>query len=781
MNLSLTRAASAVLRWRRLAVAGAAALVGLLLLAGGQGDALDRQLRIVRDDIRSHPASGEIHVVEIDAKSMNRFGRWPWPRGMHAAAVDRLREAGVRSVAFDVDFSAESTPAEDAKLAAALKRAGGSVILPAIRQQEGAGSSKYVDSVPAKPFEDKAFFAAVNVVPDRDGYVRSMLLGLEVEGAPRPSLASMVAEGGAETGREFEIDYAIEPASIPRHSFIDLIEGRVPPAALSGKRIIIGATAVESGDRYAVPRHGVIPGVVIQALAAETLLTGKVPITAASLWPLLLALLIVGATVRMRRRPVRVAMLAVGTAVIFLVPLATEAWFAVSMPIAPALAAMVAAILVSGLAMAGERYLKDAFTDAATGLPNLAALEDVAAAMGGCNIVVARIDRFATIASGIGPEATANLARRIAERLHLADHKRTIYRTDVSSLAWIESPGDEDSLEHRLDAIALLMRSPVECGRLIDVTLNFGLASGKGGQVRQLVADAGAAAVNAAQRGERWRRFIEADGAEIEWQLSLLGELDGAMAAGQLWNAYQPKLDLKSGEIVAVETLVRWLHPKRGPIGPDSFIPVIEEAGRIRDLTAHVLQQGLEDALAWSESGHPIGVAVNVSATLLADHEFIETVGSILQGHALPNDRVTIEVTESAAMDSPERAIAALESWRSLGVNISIDDYGTGQSSLNYLQKLPATELKIDKSFVQTIVTDNRNAIMVRSTIALAHELGMKTVAEGIEDKACLDLLGEMGCDTGQGYYIGKPMSAADLAAFLLADRGSDEGARRAA
>jgi EAL domain-containing protein (putative c-di-GMP-specific phosphodiesterase class I) len=247
----------------------------------------------------------------------------------------------------------------------------------------------------------------------------------------------------------------------------------------------------------------------------------------------------------------------------------------------------------------------------------------------------------------------------------------------------------------------------------------------------------------------------------------LLGELDSAMAGGQLWNAYQPKLDLRTGAIVGAEALVRWAHPKRGPIGPDSFIPAIEGAGRIRDLTAHVLQQALEDALHWSESGHPIGVAVNVSATLLADHEFIETVGAILQGHPLANDRVTIEVTETAAMTSPDRAIAALESWRSLGVGISIDDYGTGQSSLNYLQKLPATELKIDKSFVQAIATDSRNAIMVRSTIGLAHELGMTTVAEGIEDADCLRLLAEMGCDTAQGYHVGHPMSAADMSAFL--------------
>jgi EAL domain-containing protein (putative c-di-GMP-specific phosphodiesterase class I)/CHASE2 domain-containing sensor protein len=765
--MDLTRIGPAFLRWRRRAILAAAAAVGLALLVGGQGLGLDRQLRNIRDGIRSHPASGELHIVEIDGASLAAIDTWPWPRSAHAAAIDALRRAGARSIAFDVDLSSNSTPAEDAILTAALERAERSVILPTLRQQARSGSSKYIDTVPAKSFAERSFLAAVNVIPDDDGYVRSMLLGLETRGVARPALAAMIAESSAEIGRSFPIDYSIEPASIPRHSFIDLIQGKIPAAALAGKRILIGATAVQLGDRYAVPRHGVVAGVVVQALAAETLMAGPVPAAAGPFWPFVSALLLVAAALQPRRRAFRIGLFAGGTLFLLGLPLATEAWFAVSMPIAPALAALSVAMVLSGAALAAERYLDRALADEATGLPNLAALEIAAMGLRGVNVVVTRIDRFASIASGLGPAGTVSLVQRVAERLALSHAGHIIYRVDPSSLAWIELPGEEDSLEDRLDAIAILMRSPVECGRLVDVALNFGLASGAGAGAAQLVADAGAAAANAAQRGARWRRFIPADGAAIDWQLSLLGELDAAMSGGQLWNAYQPKLDLRTGAIVGAEALVRWAHPRRGPIGPDSFIPVVEEAGRIRDLTAHVLQQALEDALHWSESGHPIGVAVNVSATLLADHEFIETVGAILQGHPLANERVTIEVTETAAMTSPDRAIAALESWRSLGVGISIDDYGTGQSSLNYLQKLPATELKIDKSFVQAIVSDSRNAIMVRSTIGLAHELGMTTVAEGIEDPACLQLLVEMGCDTAQGYHIGHPMSAADLSHFL--------------
>jgi EAL domain-containing protein (putative c-di-GMP-specific phosphodiesterase class I) len=313
------------------------------------------------------------------------------------------------------------------------------------------------------------------------------------------------------------------------------------------------------------------------------------------------------------------------------------------------------------------------------------------------------------------------------------------------------------------------MRAPIAVGRPVDVSLTFGLAAGGSPQrnAAALVADAELAALNAARRGGRWQKFTEADGEEANWQMSLLAELDMAMASGALWNAYQPKLDIAGGRIIGVEALVRWNHRDRGPIGPDRFIPVIEANGRAGDLTIHVLRQALEDARGWASQGHPIGVAVNMSATLLADHGFIETVrGTLGAGIARP-DLVTIEVTESAAMLDPERAVAALESWRALGVNISIDDYGTGQSSLAYLQRLPATELKIDKSFVQTIADDRRNAIMVRSTIAMAHELGMKVVAEGIEDAECLRLLGEMQCDTAQGFYIARPLSVDALSAFL--------------
>jgi EAL domain-containing protein (putative c-di-GMP-specific phosphodiesterase class I)/CHASE2 domain-containing sensor protein len=756
-----------ILDRRRMLVRVAAAFAGLLVLGLGSGDGLDQLFRAARDGVRARPASGQVHIVEIDARSLQAIDRWPWPRRHHAELIDRLSAADARLIAFDVDFSSLSNPADDAALAAALRRAGGSVILPVLRQRESSQSSAHIDNTPAIPFRNNVFVASVNVAPDPDGYVRRLPLGLETDGVPRPSLAAIVAERQAGIDGSFDIDFAIDPASIPRHSFIDILEGRVAASELAGKRIIVGATAVEIWDRYAVPNHGIVPGVVIQALGAETLLRGPIPATAARFWTLLLALLLIAAATRPGNRTRRMVGFATGSGVIVALPLATEQWLALSFPLAPAAAALATAVAAGCTFHLAGRFRERSLTDPATGLPNLPALE--AAADDSGTVVVAHIERFAAIASGLGPAATVKLIHRVADRLGFGDG-RTIYRIDEGSLAWIETTEQAADLAERLEALIALMRSPVDCGRLIDVTLIFGVAEPIEGGSGQQVANASLAAVRAARKGRRWERFAEGESEETNWHLSLLGELDAAMAAGHVRNAYQPKLDIDSGRIIGAEALVRWEDPERGSIGPDDFIPLVEEHGRARDLTLHVLDEAVRDAIGWHAAGHDLAVAVNVSATLLLDESFVELLRHRLEQTMLPVDRLVIEVTESAAMKHPERAIAALESWRALGLSISIDDYGTGQSSLGYLQKLPANELKIDKSFVQTIAHDPRNAIMVRSTIAMAHELGMKVVAEGIEDAECLALLKEMGCDTAQGWHIGKPMPV-DAFGDMLANR----------
>lgn len=298
------------------------------------------------------------------------------------------------------------------------------------------------------------------------------------------------------------------------------------------------------------------------------------------------------------------------------------------------------------------------------------------------------------------------------------------------------------------------------------VSLTFGVAPA---DIADAAGNAAHAASLARRSGKPWRFHAEGEGEAASEQFSLLGELDDALREGHIAAVYQPKLNLKADRIDAVEALVRWKHPVRGLLPPDSFIPLIEEAGRIDDLTIAVLAQALDDMRGWCAQGLVIGVAVNISATLLASESFANRVLALVTRSEAPAHRLTFEVTESAQFEDSAKAIAILERFREAGIHISMDDYGTGQSTLNYLKMLPVSELKIDRMFVQQAHVDHGDAMLVRSTVQLAHELGLKVVAEGIEEEACLAFLKSIGCDYAQGFFVSRPLSAADLAKRVAA------------
>ena len=277
------------------------------------------------------------------------------------------------------------------------------------------------------------------------------------------------------------------------------------------------------------------------------------------------------------------------------------------------------------------------------------------------------------------------------------------------------------------------------------------------------ITEATHAASEALRLGTHWTYHQTAERAALERQVSLMGELDAALHRDEIHVLYQPKLHLESNRITSVEALVRWDHPTRGYLRPDLFIPMAEESDRITDLTLFVLRQTIEDLGNWCAQGLVISAAVNISARLIASPSFISAAEILLAGTGVPRHRLTFEVTESAAIADPDSAASALQKFRDMGIQISMDDYGTGQSTLSYLKRLPLSELKIDRSFVQFAHEDKNDALLVRSTLELAHGLGLKVVAEGVEDEACLAFLRQIGCDYAQGYLIGKPMPASEL------------------
>jgi EAL domain-containing protein (putative c-di-GMP-specific phosphodiesterase class I) len=226
---------------------------------------------------------------------------------------------------------------------------------------------------------------------------------------------------------------------------------------------------------------------------------------------------------------------------------------------------------------------------------------------------------------------------------------------------------------------------------------------------------------------------------------------------------YQPKVDTKSDRVTEVEALVRWQHPRHGLMKPDDFIPLAERTGLIKPLTLWVLNEGLRQCAQWNQNGFDVGVCVNLSAPTLLDPEFSDTVTGTLAAYDLEPQRLVLEITESAIMTDPERAMQMLTRLAGIGIRLSIDDFGTGFSSLRYLSKLPVSEIKIDKSFVIDMMTHKNDAMIVRTTIDLGHNLGLKVVAEGVESDEILKRLVELGCDSVQGHYISFPLPAAGL------------------
>ena len=243
-------------------------------------------------------------------------------------------------------------------------------------------------------------------------------------------------------------------------------------------------------------------------------------------------------------------------------------------------------------------------------------------------------------------------------------------------------------------------------------------------------------------------------------QLTLRGDLRKTIETGNLELHYQPKIDFASKMVCGVEALVRWHHPERGMISPMNFIPVAEQTGLIHPLTNLVMNKAIKQAAQWQDSLQNFKIALNLSARNLHDAQLPGRLRALMHAWQVPAERLILEITESAIMAEPARAERVLRELSEMGLYISIDDYGTGYSSLSYIKRLPINEIKIDRSFVSEMLTDENDSVIVRATIDMAHDLGLKVTAEGVEDQATWDMLAHFGCDQAQGFFMGKPLAA---------------------
>jgi EAL domain-containing protein (putative c-di-GMP-specific phosphodiesterase class I)/CHASE2 domain-containing sensor protein len=737
------------------------AVAGLIFGVIGAGEFFEDVLRAFRNGLHEHNASGQVVIIKIDGQSLKQFGNWPWPRRVQAQLVDKLTADRTKRIFYDINFSFGSTATDDRLFAEAIQRSGRVTLLT--RYRLGAGDGVRLNSRPMPQFAKHAKLGLASVEYNYQNAVWRLPYAAEVAGQRVPSFGASLANTDGPIGSQFFVDYSTRLTSLPAYSAGDVLSGRVGSKELAGKDVIIGIASDVLGDRYFIPGYGRSFGVYVHALGAETLKAGR-PIDLGWVPGFLLAFAAVSVAL-LRRRSVEALVAMTSTAGLLLVaPVFMEANL-IYADVTPGLFVLGTVASLLGW----RRYRARGWVNSISNLPNLNALRANAAGRNQA-IVAARILNYEEIVATLPPNSERQLVDQIVARLKVGSPNRVLYQGDAGIFAWFEESRQPSG--NHLEALYALFRNPARVGGLsMDLNISFGVEVGSGRSLANRLASAFVAADEAAHDGLKWKYHDPESLESASWRLSMLSQLDEAIDRGEVWVAYQPKLELSAGRVIGAEALARWTHPEKGPIAASEFVAAAEQHNRIGKLTDFVLEKAVAAAAQINKRGTDFEIAVNLSARLLTDRGFTLRLSALLARHSLPAQLLTLELTETAALAGSGEGLDMIGRIRDLGVNISIDDYGTGLSTLDYLKKIPANEIKIDQSFVKGIADNRSDRLMVQSTIGLAHSLGRKVVAEGVEHRDILDLLIEMDCDIAQGFAIGRPMSIESLLKRIASDR----------
>jgi diguanylate cyclase len=383
------------------------------------------------------------------------------------------------------------------------------------------------------------------------------------------------------------------------------------------------------------------------------------------------------------------------------------------------------------------------------------------------------LDGFKEINDSLGHNAGDIVLRQIGPRLHDAIRGGDLLaRLGGDEFAVLLDGAGMDEALTLAARVRKALERPIEIEGLelmVDASVGVATHPEHGDDAEALLQHADVAMYHAKAARTGCEVYTPARDASSRDRLALLGRLRHAIEGGELVVHYQPKADLRSGRVDAVEALVRWQHPDRGLLMPGDFLPAAEQTALMRPLTLRVLDTALADCRRWLDDGRRLGVAVNLAVPNLLDRGFPAEVAAALDRHGVPAALLQLEITESTVMADPARALEVIDALRALGLGLSLDDFGTGHSSLSYLRRLAVDEIKIDRSFVSEMVADADAAAIVRCTVDLGRSLRLRVVAEGAEDDATWSALQAAGCQVGQGYFLSRPVPAAALEAWLAA------------
>ncbi|MCA1804966.1 MAG: EAL domain-containing protein [Xanthomonadaceae bacterium] len=443
-----------------------------------------------------------------------------------------------------------------------------------------------------------------------------------------------------------------------------------------------------------------------------------------------------------------------------------------------------AALLLSQRIARGFRAETAALThralhDSLTGLPNRTLLFDrLAHTLGEAHrhgnpvgLFILDLDRFKEVNDTLGHHSGDLLLKTVGERVNgLLRRSDTIARLGGDEFAILLPHTPLSRAQRCAEKIIDCLETPIPTAGVdldIDVSIGIAMYPDHGTDAETLLQHADVAMYKAKEHNLGYAIYEPREDRHSVRRLTLMAELRAAIEKHQLELHYQPKLNLKTRQVEGVEALLRWQHPEYGYVTPDEFIPLTEQSGLIFPLTDWVLREALRQRELWHKQGLHLHVAVNLSTCSLQDAQCASKIAKLLSHRLVVADQLVLEITESAMMTDVNRAMDVVSALDAIGVRLSIDDFGTGFSSLSHLKRLPVDELKIDRSFVQDMERDESDAILIQSIIDLAHNMGLRVVAEGVESAGALEMLEQLGCDMAQGFHISRPLPAREFEAWL--------------
>jgi diguanylate cyclase len=740
-----------------------ATLIALAVGSDEFGEPVDVLFRVGRNAIRAHDADGSIVIAGMDDNSADELGGFPWSRVHDAAFIEKAMSLGAKRIFYDKMFVDRGDPAANAKLVKVLKDNPGKIYFGSALT---FGATKSQDSyvLPAKVFRNHVLISNLNVELGFGGYaVRTGRLS-RYRGQSYPALSSLIADRPELSNRAYRPDYSIRASSFPTYTYANILQGSIPKGALKGKDVVVGAISKSMHDDHWVPGQSSVPGVYTHAIAAQTLKSAN-PIDLGWLPGLFVGFTASIAHIYAPSRKPRALAALVGFAALMFMPLILDI-LSITTDIAPGIMLMLICVLRFTLYNRARRNLT-------SDLPNLAAFREIIRGDDE-TIIVLRVHNYAEIAASFADSTERELVQQVTHRLRAYDSNLEIYQGDEGLFVFTTPMNMTDELTNHLDGHHKILVHPIiVSGRKVDLRFGFGIDDSfhTTRSVSTRLNSAMVAAVETATESVRWKQYESERASGAAWKLTLLGDLDEAVAERKLKAVFQPKYDLQSRRIIGFEALARWTHPTRGVISPEIFIRAAEDNNRINALTCYMLNDSIECAARLRKMGMVHAIAVNLSSSLLTDAGLVRMITAILAAHDFPSQMLTLELTESGRAISGDKAIAMLHLLHEAGIRLSIDDYGTGNATMDYVQGIPSHELKIDKKFIIPMLESTRNRSIVEAMISMAHNLGRVVVAEGVETSEIEEILRNMGCDVGQGYALARPMDFLELVKLMRNER----------